>query len=313
MRAGVCQLLLVIHFLTFAAIGEAADKEPEICMDCHQYPGLARQTKSGKLKLLHIDAKRYRASSHGDLSCRDCHRDVDNIPHTGANKIDCQSRCHQSPKEQRRLKKTPRRGFHKKEQSAIVALEDHTSCKVCHAIYPHQSKPAVRAFLNMHTGYLFCEVCHLDRSKFDIVNYDWVTTDKVRFRGVPFTTRYLPAQKRSTKPASGLPRIAPFVHRTGEVSLPLINTWDTTDAQTVWAARKQLGKSKLQKKIRYYHRDMVKMNYLSICGKCHAKEGLLDFRALGFSKKNAESLKSMPISNIIKDYDVFYLPKMKGM
>ena len=307
--------LLVLLGLTLVlpAQANAQAQEQELCLSCHQYPGLVRLEKSGGFKILHIDEQKYLASAHGKLHCKNCHRGVDRIPHAGANQTDCQSQCHQSAKDQQLLAKTPRKGFHRQQQAVITRLEDRTSCKVCHPIYPHKKEPFVRAFLNMHTGYLACEVCHLKRDKFDKLNYQWVDTEAVKFAGEPFGRKYDPLRKLTHKPDTILSRIAPFGVRKTRQPEALMNTWDTADAIQFQSNRSQWGKKEQSRQIRYYHRDVVKMARVSACEECHTSNGLLDFRRLGFSEARTETLVSMPIGNIIKKYEVFYLPKLGGM
>ena len=308
----VARRLAVLLLLAFSVSwqpcsAELADGEAELCLSCHQYPGLVRQDENNTLKILHIDEDKFRASSHGQLACRECHLGVSQIPHVGQNRTDCNSQCHQQ--DQALLDATPRKAFHKGQQSAVVSLEDQTSCKVCHQIYPHKKEPFLRAFLNMHTGYLACEVCHLKRSDFGVVRYDWVESTDVVFEGEPIGSVYDPQRRTVQQAQSSLSRISPFVVRQGQ-SQALMNTWDTDGAQKLCSARATLDADDKALGLGYYHRDVVKMERTTVCEECHTKNGFLDFQALGFSRGRSETLQSMPIGNIIKKYDVFYMPKL---
>jgi len=305
----ISNLFLMCGFLiTFLAHSNVIADE-SICLSCHHYPGLVKQNEKADLKILHIDKEKYRASSHGSLDCMACHIEVDKIPHVGKNKTNCQSECHQSDKDQKLLASTTRKGFHRKEQSVIVALEDKTSCKVCHQIYPHTKEPLVSAFLNMHTGYLVCEVCHLDRSKFTVSRYDWIETKDVEFQGEAFGKYYVPLNKITKTPKSTLSRIAPYVVREGKLQA-LINTWDTDGAIKVCSSKSRLGKDEMAVEISHYHRDVIKMEHTTACEECHSSKGLIDFRAMGYTKERTDSLINQNIRNIIKKYKVFYMPDM---
>ncbi len=196
---------------------------------------------------MHVDEQKFRASSHGQLTCRDCHMGVDIIPHVGKNKTDCDSVYHQSKQDRRLLTNTSRKEFHSRQRSVTISLKDRTSCKIYHQIYPHSKKPFVRAFLNMHTGYLACQVCHLKRSKFDIVSYSWVNTNEVVFDGKPFGAVYDPLRKLTHKPQSSLPRTVPFVMRKGR-SQALMNAQDTAGALKV--AQHELRRIKVKKHLK---------------------------------------------------------------
>jgi len=71
------------------------------CLTCHQYPGLVRLAKQTGLNVLHIDESKYFSSPHGKIRCIKCHITVEKVPHTGENKVDCTSECHQGNKEKK--------------------------------------------------------------------------------------------------------------------------------------------------------------------------------------------------------------------
>ncbi len=305
----VFNLLLICIFIITFPLHSTAKVEDSACLTCHQYPGLVRQDDNTGLKILHIDSEKYRTTPHGHLDCKACHLDVDKIPHVGNNMTTCQSGCHQSDKDIALLAKTPRKGFHRNEQSVITNLEDKTSCKVCHKIYPHKKEPFARAFLNMHTGYMVCEVCHLDRSKFTVSRYDWVQTRDVAFQGDAFGSFYTPDNNISQKSDSILSRIAPYVYKDGKLQA-LMNTWDTDGAHKVCSSRSRLDEDEKTIEIRHYHRDVVKMEHTTACVECHSSMSMIDFSSLGFTTEQAVALKNLNIGNIIKKYEVFYMPSM---
>lgn len=302
---------VIATFLLHGNVLAIESTSKSLCLSCHQYPGLVRQNEGQQngLKILHIDKVKYRASSHGQVECSACHIGVDKIPHVGKNKTNCQSNCHQSNKDKTLLANTPRKGFHKKEQSVITIIEDKTSCKVCHQIYPHTKEPFVRAFLNMHTGYMVCEVCHLDRAKFNVARYGWVQTKDVQFKGDAFGSFYDPLHKLTRVPDSTLSRIAPYVNRHGKL-VALMNTWDTDGAIKVYSSSRQRDKDEKTLEMTRYHRDVVKMKQTTACEKCHSANGLIDFQAIGFSNERSNTLINLDIGNIIKKYDVFYMPEL---
>jgi hypothetical protein len=71
----------------------AADEEG--CLICHKYSGLARlDQKTSKLRLFYVNDHQYKNSVHGKILCRNCHLNLDVIPHTDAKKVDCSTKCH---------------------------------------------------------------------------------------------------------------------------------------------------------------------------------------------------------------------------
>lgn len=85
--------ILTLFILQPAAYLQAADEEG--CIICHKYPGLARiDLNSGVTRLFYVSDQIYTNSVHGAVLCRNCHLNLDVIPHTDAKKVDCATKCH---------------------------------------------------------------------------------------------------------------------------------------------------------------------------------------------------------------------------
>lgn len=72
----------------------ASTMDPENCLSCHATRGLAVQEPDGRLRDFHVDPTAWEQSVHGRLRCRQCHADVESLPHAGAQVVDCTRRCH---------------------------------------------------------------------------------------------------------------------------------------------------------------------------------------------------------------------------
>lgn len=309
----VVSYVLAHTILYLMNISSANARDQEWCLSCHQYPGLVRVNTAGKLTALHIDEQKYLASSHGKFHCTACHREVDKIPHVGKNGTSCQTACHQSRQDKTLLARTSLKGFHRQQQSFIRRLNDGGACNVCHAIYPHKKEPFVRSFLNMHTGYLVCEVCHINANQNTHLEYRWLDARQVSFSGSPFGSVYDPTHSLNNKPDNVLSRLAPFITERQRAAISLFNIRDTADAIQFQQQRQQLSTAVKKEKLRHFHRDVVSLNKAKACDACHTTNGLLNFDRLGFSQGRSETLQTMPIGNIIKKYDVFYVPKLGAM
>lgn len=91
----VCLFLMIwmVSILNAPSFIYAADEEA--CLVCHKYPGLARiDTQTGGLRLFYVSEGQYSNSVHGKILCRNCHLNLDVIPHTDAKKVDCATKCH---------------------------------------------------------------------------------------------------------------------------------------------------------------------------------------------------------------------------
>ena len=299
----VCGLV----FLSTAQSSMAMD--PEGCLTCHQYPGLTTWEKNDGIKILHINEAKYLKSSHGRFSCRACHAVVVKIPHTGATQVECAATCHLSEEEKRRVERTPLNRFHSGEQSAIAELQDDSSCRVCHPLYPHKENNMVRALLNMHTGFMTCEVCHLNRQNFSSVYYDWTGAEIAQFTGDPYGTYYNPKLQKTHQSKNFISRISVFILEEGK-KYQLMDVWDTAGAKEFVRIEKNLGPDESKKRLVFFHRDINRKEISLACDECHSAHSILDFDKLGFDDKTKNNLINLNIKGLVTKYKTFYFPQL---
>jgi len=282
--------------------------DEEGCLTCHQYPGLVRHEKSAGLRVLHIDEEKYFNSPHGKLRCKECHTVISKVPHTGERSTDCTTECHQD--DARKIRSYPLKNLHKDEQSYIVSLQVGSSCRTCHPIYSHSENPLVRAFLNMHTGFMFCEVCHTKRSKFKHLVYDWENSENADFSGEPFGTYFNPRINKARKADEHLiSRIAVFSND-GNKKKRLIHVEDAEAAEEFMAAKGKLPPQVEKEKLAFFHRDTERKEISIACNECHSADSILDFNKLGFDEKKTNDLMYINIKGLVTKYKVFYFPKL---
>ena len=282
------------------------------CLTCHQYPGLVRFAKPDGLKALHIDEVKYFNSPHGKLRCIQCHITVVKVPHAGETKIDCTTECHKGDKGDKE-KKLPEnyslKGFHRQEQSFISDLKDDSSCRACHPLYPHSDNTLVRGFLNLHGGFMFCEVCHINRNKFENLSYEWESSENAEFSGTPFGTFYNPQTKNADKSNHFISRIAAFATSNGK-KRSLTNVWDTARAKAYVGKEKNLKPDAKEKELAYFHKDIEKKEISVACNECHSSNSILDYNKLGFDEKKTKDLIYLNIKGLVTKYKTFYFPHL---
>ena len=76
------------------AFGTNAVSDTENCLLCHRYPSIGRYDESGIKRVFYVNDKKFAASIHGKLKCKNCHVSLDQIPHTDVKKVDCATKCH---------------------------------------------------------------------------------------------------------------------------------------------------------------------------------------------------------------------------
>jgi hypothetical protein len=300
-------LILGVYFLSLGT-SDSFGRDEDGCLTCHQYPGLVRLEKGDGIRVLHIDERKYYKSPHGKFRCKECHTAISKVPHTGETSTDCTSECHQD--DAAKIRNYPLKTLHNKEQSYIVSLKVGSSCRTCHPIYPHSENQMVRAFLNMHTGYMFCEVCHIKRGKFNQLDYDWKDTENADFSGEPFGTYFNPQTNTAHKADEHfISRIAVFSMDGGKKK-ELIDVEDAEDAKEFMAVKNKVQPEVAKEKLTYFHRNVEKKEISVACNECHAADSILDFKKLGFDEKKTKDLIYINIKGLVTKYKVFYFPQL---
>lgn len=293
--------------LDAVSVGFALDEGG--CLTCHQYPGLVRHEKDDGFKVLHIDEAKYVRSAHGQIDCRKCHARITQVPHTGETAVNCNSQCHLKIKEKDQVKNFPLKSFHKKEQSFITRLDDETACRVCHPLYPHSENKLVRALLNMHTGFMLCEVCHFKKEGFADFSFDWNDTENATFSGEPFGTFYNPKTENTPTSEHFISRIAVFAKDNGNRKL-IVDSEDIRQAKEFVSEEKNLSADQKAKALDYFHRQTAKKEISVACDECHSSKSILNFDQLGFDEKETHHLILLNIKGLVTKYETFYFPQM---
>lgn len=306
------QILLLSVCLIFWSGAEAPAVDESGCLTCHQYPGLVRLEKAEKFKPLHIDERKYLESTHGKVRCTQCHTTIAKVPHTGETRVDCTTAgCHAGKDPAALLADTPQRPFHLNEQSFITELKDESSCRVCHTLYPHSENQLVRALLNMHTGFMFCSVCHVKRGNFSRLAYEWRDTENATFQGTPFGSYFNPRTSKAHQADHFISRIAAVAVENGS-RRDLLGNQDAPRAKEFKLREKQLEPAEKTGRLAFFHREVEKKEIGAACNDCHSAGSILNFEQLGFDRMKTDRLINLDIKGLVTKYKTFYFPQMFG-
>jgi hypothetical protein len=111
------------------------------CIMCHKHRGLSRIDENGEFRLFYINQELFESGPHRRNKCKDCHTDIDRIPHKPAKKVDCTQQCHivePSGKQKfthKPIAETLARSAHGKldaDGKPKPHAEDFPGCKDCH-------------------------------------------------------------------------------------------------------------------------------------------------------------------------------------
>ena len=93
-------ILVAMLLLPLCGAVYAQPSDPKLanskCLRCHGRENFSRETESGEMRDLHVDAEAFKSSVHGVRDCVNCHKDITKIPHIKGvdHKVGC-VQCHQ--------------------------------------------------------------------------------------------------------------------------------------------------------------------------------------------------------------------------
>ena len=178
----IISLVLLVPFSICARTEMAFSFENEVCLECHGSRDILEMSNEERLEMvvpapekqevykgkltLYVDYKKYRSTVHRDLSCTDCHNDIEDIPHSQRlGLVDC-SQCHEEIVGQYDKSKHARVSqslcFECHNPHATTSFRELSQqqrigiCLQCHKENGHRWLPQ-RA---LHFQYLECTVCH---------------------------------------------------------------------------------------------------------------------------------------------------------
>lgn len=149
------------------------------CVLCHKHRGLSRIDENGQFRLFYINQELFDSGPHRRVDCKDCHADIEQIPHEPAKKVDCTQECHivepsgQTNFSHKAVEKTLAKSVHGRLDDNGLPKEhqeDYPDCKSCHdqpvyrpfSIYKGEkiagvSKRAISRCKSCHTSGAFAE------------------------------------------------------------------------------------------------------------------------------------------------------------
>ena len=201
------------------------------------------------------------------------------------------------------------RHFHRIVETPQLAENDRSVCYICHSDYPHSKNNKIRSLLNMHTQYFVCEACHIKEPPNATVVYKWYNPYRENPSGPFVGTSYDPRTGNLMEVEDLISKMAPYLPKGGKLEFA-IQRQDAPLAKDYMKVRDKLSPEQ---------RDGVKKKFhINIkpkgpeCQACHAKEGLLDFKRLGFDDNRAAKLKRLKIKGKLTQDEGLFLPRLSN-
>ncbi len=166
---------------------EASD--PDNCLLCHRFPGLARMdAKSGDLRLFFVSARFYAdgAGPHTLLACTGCHERsaVQKVPHGDVTPVDCSRTCHivrgsgtAVDFSHSRPTESLARSVHSPDTLAAqpysepLLREGQSACLYCHDDPVYRMPAVADPFHRGVNPTVRCQTCHDDSLPVDTAHY----------------------------------------------------------------------------------------------------------------------------------------------
>lgn len=201
------------------------------------------------------------------------------------------------------------RHFHSIVDYPSIPNSKRPVCFICHSDYPHSKNKKVRALLNIHTQFLFCETCHIQNKPDRRIVYKWYNPLTDNPQGPFYGTGYQQGTDMLMKGDGGLTKIAPYyvTGTTGELKLAILEQ-DAPLAMDFVKVRDKLRPEQREGLKNKFHGDIKARNFE--CKECHSEQGILNFKQLGFSDIRIANLLSLEVVGILDKYDDFYLPRL---
>ncbi len=180
------------------------------------------------------------------------------------------------------------KNFHYYPTVAFVDNKFRSSCLGCHTPLPHNREEKLRAFLNMHGGYVACQTCHWVKPA---TEYRWYDVERKAFAAI------LP-EKRPVMSILlvGVNQDQAYFERRSDQSF---SSKYTESVQSSFELKNQLCESN--------YRDDLKST-LS-CDNCHtSKNASIDWGRLGYTDARALELATLSTPSVYQKYDEFYIP-----
>jgi len=197
--------------------------------------------------------------------------------------------------------------FHHIVEYPRLPESERSVCFICHSDYPHSNKKRVRSLLNMHTQYFVCEACHIKEKPDTLIFYKWHSPFEDNPRG-PFPgTRYDADTGNLVEVEDKFSKITPFFIK-GVTPESALQNQDAPLARDYMKVRDKLTPEQREGVKNKFHVNIKPKGY--DCQKCHTKNGVLDFKRLGFTDKRIKDLEQLNITGMLTKYEVFYLPEL---
>ena len=161
--------------------------------------------------------------------------------------------------------------------------------------------------MNMHTQWFVCETCHIKEKEGAEIIYTWYNPLKDNPKGPFFGTSYDPETGNLAQVDDLISKMAPYF-KTGDNLESAIQAKDAPLAQDYMKVRDQLTPEQRDGVKNKFHVNIKPKGF--DCKTCHVKNGILNYKKLGFDDKRTVDLQELNVRGMMTKYKTFYLPDL---
>jgi hypothetical protein len=185
--------------------------------------------------------------------------------------------------------------FHNMEDDELSNDDSVSACIKCHDEFAHSKSKEKRAFLNAHSYFMACEVCHSKTEGNSEVVYLWSDTKTGHFL--------------NNRPANTRAKITPTKKVNGDIR-SLESVKDKEFIQNYLTSKDTLNESQLKVIVERTHKNMLSSPIT--CIDCHTveKRPYLPLSQLAYSTARIEELTRTEVVGMMKKYESFYMPEL---
>lgn len=196
--------------------------------------------------------------------------------------------------------------FHQLVTHKLPSEEYQSACLTCHSVFPHTKSPRYRGFLNQHSRFMTCLVCHLAPQHRETHNLAWDSfgTRSAEEHDGPYGLDTDP-DGRPTGWLDMHTRIVP-VKPSGESLFTPYNDPEYREFRVSRVSTSETDALAFRRKAE----AMMGKPYLN-CRDCHSETSQVPWQDLGFTEERRLELVHSAQVEMVEAEGIFYFPSLR--
>jgi nitrate/TMAO reductase-like tetraheme cytochrome c subunit len=194
------------------------------------------------------------------------------------------------------------------EDINLEAWARRSTCIACHSPYPHGKNLQAIAVMNLHTEFMTCHSCHLKLDVGEQIRFGWIDPTGSQSKAEPYGVRIDPETGAFAETEDHFSKLTPFRKINGEWE-PITSLSGIEEALGYMEEQEVYSEEERKAIVDRLHEGAELKEFIQ-CSRCHSKDGIMDFKSLGFEPARINQLQKMEIGGMLTNYDIFYFPDL---